>query len=96
VDAAQLLESGCCSLHQVHKELHKLPGFHPGLSYLCKLREKLAPLLLRSFRREVCIYLNSGQNGLPVMGLSEDGREALRLAIEYLAELDRQAGDDRV
>lgn len=88
----ELLQAGHCSLRKIAKQLKDHPdGF--VISTLCKLPQckELVALLLASFGRNIALYLNDAQDGLPVMGLSADGCEALRLTIEFLAYLDGRA-----
>lgn len=86
--AARLLAHGRCrSLWDVLRRLETdlPPGQCPSYSSLRLLPERLAGLLRLSFSRDVTLYRTRWSDGGNVVGLTDDGREVLRLAEEYLA-----------
>jgi hypothetical protein len=91
-----LLSAGCRSLRAAQAELsNRLPDECPGITSVCKLQLRLDALLALSFGRPVELYQNANQSGWGVFGLSADGLEALRLTVEFLAEVDREVAGAR-
>lgn len=90
VAAGPALSAGFYSLSHVLTEIRQRLGAEaPSYNTLRLLPRKLAGLLRLSFGREVELY-RTVRLGRRVVGLSDDGAVALRLAREYFAEIDNR------
>jgi hypothetical protein len=86
--AGQLMVVRCKSLWDVCRKLCEASQDAPSYSSLRLVLQSLAKLLRLSFGRNIEVYRTRWPNGGSVIGLTEEGRVALRLTVEFLAKVD--------
>lgn len=82
-----LLAAGCRSLWDIHRKLPQVG--RRCYSTIRLLPDRLQALLNLAFGHPVELYRTRWPDGGAVLGLTAEGRVALRLTTEYLAGLDQ-------